>query len=201
MFEFSTVWRKNRSTFYDFETSEQRAIWPLLVCEFLLSVFLLIIFPYAKDGVLQAVLTVYSILIGFSFSVLFYLVSISETPIDEVNTSLEAQKRTETSNRLRKELFYNVSYFACVAFLVVVLSLAFVIGNSFSMSLSIAVSFLVELLSSYAWLAFAIDLLGLILVVLMKIAFYFFIIDSMFSFVRIIFRVNFYFERKISDGI
>ena len=201
MFSIRKIVRKNRETYYNFSTKRLQPIWPLIVGELAVSVILLVLFSSVTGSFLQAVLTVYSILIGFSFSVLFFLVSIRKMEALDEDPSVELTLRLERINRLRDELFYNVSYFSCGAIAVVLLTLGFFVTAGLNSSLIGWATIVISTVELHEFWLFVAAAIGSGAIYIYKLLFYFLLVDSMFSFARIITRVSYFFEQKISNEL
>lgn len=114
MFNIESIIRNNNATFYDFDTRKRRSQKPKIVVLTALSVALAVLCPKVSDNLLAGFLAVQSILLGFTFNVMFFLVGHNEDQASRPQ-SIEGQLRTERINTLYHELFYNVSYFNLVA--------------------------------------------------------------------------------------
>ncbi len=196
MFEIVNIVRRNRESCYDFATGKQLSIWQHYTAVVMVSAVLASLFSKMDIVLMGAVLTIYSILIGFSFNILFYLLSANKVE-KEVAASLERTLRIERLHKLSDELFFNVSYFNVVSIIVVLLTLAsfisflpepmlwaLVASSPRFHSLVVVVSPILKTVS--AWLGFVSTML-----------FYMLLIESMYSFVRTVGRVSFYFRLKM----
>ena len=75
-----------------------------------------------ESDVIGSILTVQSILMGFSFSVLFFLMSGNNRQSKD-DEAIETKNKIRRLNKLSKELFFNVSYFNFLAIFSVLFSL------------------------------------------------------------------------------
>jgi hypothetical protein len=123
MSELLKVIQKNRETFYNYATNERSQRWPSYTIKLLIALVASTVCSSLETGFLGAVLTVYSILIGFSFNVLVYLLSFAKDKIESSQPSIEAKLREEKIHKLTEELFFNVSYFNLVSLALVVVTL------------------------------------------------------------------------------
>lgn len=197
MSNFRDIIRKHNATYYDYDTGKRKPVWFRYVLVALGSICLVIVFKTIPSEMLGALLTVQSILIGFSFSVMFFLLSGSLPTIVD-NASIEEELKKDKLARLARELFYNVSYFNVIALISVVLSLVLLLPN-------IDVDALVEWIKQRSFLAFLteanwrsffstlIDWLKPSL----EFALYATFLESLTSFARTVGRVSFYFERRL----
>lgn len=198
MSNFRGIIRNHNATFYDYDTGEQKSVWLRYLLVALSSIVLVVIFNRVPSEMLGALLTVQSILIGFSFSVMFFLLSGSLPTIVE-NGSIETSLKKEKLERLAKELFYNVSYFNVIALVSVFLSLLMLLPN-------INVDALVEWIIQNSFLSFWTEtswrlffgrLTGWLIPAL-EFILYAALIESLTSFARTVGRVSFYFERRLN---
>lgn len=113
MLRFLNIVRENDATFYDFRTGRRRNTAPRLICTLGISGVLAIVFTGDVATFLSSLITVQAVLVGFAFSVIFFLLSVPETKAlnpDSIEDQLAARKAETLSN----ELFSNVSYFTLV---------------------------------------------------------------------------------------
>jgi hypothetical protein len=140
---------------------------------------------------INSINTVASILLGFGFSVLFYIASSKEdqSPPD---SSLEQKNRARRMNTLSRELFHNVSYFVMTASAGLAFAMIVIAPNSqgdwFEESALPYLNTLNPKASEYLWWVG----LGI------RSIFFFLIIEAGYTFARIVGRVNFLFEEKLS---
>lgn len=158
------------------------------------------------DSVVSSVITVQAILAGFGFSVLFFLVS-SEQEDESSTKSIEDSIRKVRLNKLTTELFYNISYYNVVTIssVIVALFLSFNMPD-FRVKILDPIAFYHVLWHGYPnftnIINYTFDKIVAFIHIFVVVIFYFLCIDSVYTFYRIIFRVNFYFlqKRKISPG-
>lgn len=193
---FSII-KKNNATFYDYSTLQTYPIKLRIVLEAVLAIVLTVLFNGVLVKFLAPVVSVQSILVGFGFSVLFFLVGSGKEKVSP-SDSLEEPLRVEKLNKLSEEIFYNVSYFnltaiacLCSALLLLLLDLPVDLASSspaqyekilrlvLEVALEVIASALFALHYAVAWL------------------FFFLLFESIFTFTRTGLRVSYYFECKI----
>jgi hypothetical protein len=197
MFDVRTIVERNSETFYDYASGERRSQKVRVFLTAMMSVGLCWLLQRQSETFLNAVLTAQAILVGFSFSVLFFLLSnaeISSVPEESIERRLKRQKLTT----LAKELFHNVSYFNVVAICSVVLSLLLLMSGP---DLTVW-KWLAEVASTYVVVVpTSADLwMARITAAIQSIAaatLYFCLFESAFTFFRTVVRVSYYFEQKL----
>lgn len=188
---------KHWGTFYDYDTGARQSIWKRTLCAASISLVVSLLVKEISSDAIAALLTVQSILIGFSFSVLFFLLSGSIPIADEssIEQKLNAQKLTKLSN----ELFYNVSYFNVVATFSVVValllllpgldkSIIFAAASKIEGGLEFVSNQKVWVLRCFSWIS---EVLNFALI--------FLFLESTASFIRTISRVSFFFEKRLKQ--
>ncbi len=197
----------NNNTFYDYSTGAKENIKVALWKKALLAIIIAYIFPKLSVNLINSVLTVYSILLGFGFSALFYLVSIKNC---EKEVSKDKEKKLpinfeddlikEKNSMLVEEIFYNVSYFNITSIALICFSLInmlFICESDFAIR--------IHLLSIYKfndlYTVFAESLIDLLRGALFAFiaTFYLLIIESLFTFFRVVCRIGYYFDRIIKS--
>ncbi|GGB21855.1 hypothetical protein [Allosediminivita pacifica] len=184
--------RRNNSTFYDNRSGKKKSVVARTLLFVTLSLISSWVLGTPSDTVVSAVITVQSILVGFGFSVIFFLVS-SERENEDGANGIEDRIRRKRLNTLSDELFFNISYYNVVTF--------------FSVTLSLLFAFNIDGVSSFAGGVVAdLDIQGGVKDNLRQyvewahhilIAFLFFVLlESVFTFYRIVIRVNFFFDQK-----
>lgn len=184
--------RRNNSTFYDNRSNRRKSVVPRMLSFFAGSLVVPWVAGTPSDTVVSAVITVQSILVGFGFSVLFFLVSSEREKEDEAK-SLEDKERRKRLNVLSDELFFNISYYNVATFLSVLLALLFAFDvtgiASFTSSVSNGLSIQQDTLENVRGY---LELGHRLLIAL----FFFVLFESVFTFYRIVIRVNFFFDQK-----
>lgn len=184
--------KRNNSTFYDNRSDKRVSIFPRILLLALLGLLLSWILGTPSDEVVSSVITVQSILVGFGFSVLFFLVSSAKEDLS-ASATIENKLRKERLNKLSDELFFNISYYNLATFFSLLLALLFAFDIA-PMKL-ISLSFV----NSFDFLETTKDRLEISVKYfhhLLIAIFYFILLESIFTFYRIVVRVNFYFDQK-----
>ena len=193
MVSIRSIIANNNATFYNYRTGGRIRVWPRIILFAALSAPLAFLLTDKLTDFINAINTVASILLGFGFSVLFYIASGKEDQ-SSPNSSLEQKNRARRVNALSKELFHNVSYFvmsasAGLAFAMVVIAPE-AQGEWFTKN---ALPYLTKITPSATdylwWTSLAI-----------RSVFFFLIIEAGYTFARIVGRVNFLFEEKLANA-
>jgi len=192
MGNFISIIKRNNSTFYDNRSGEQNSVLPRQTGFILVSLLVAWVLGTPSDTVVSSVITVQSILVGFGFSVLFFLVS-SDHVDENAATTRENKERRKRLNKLSDELFFNISYYNIVTIISVLLSMLFAFDISSIKTLSVDVSNAAQLSQIVVTTLTTIaDVAHRLLISI----FYFVFFESVYTFYRIVVRVNFYFEQK-----
>lgn len=160
-----------------------------------------LIFSVITEDMIDAILVIYSILIGFSFNILFYLLSMNRLSHEE-NESIERELKVKKLNKLKEELFHNVSYFNIISISLILLAIILLFFypydfETLSQSRMLENFFNQTLESSFDW-RYHIDLAVSVIKTLFRAVFYYVLIESFYSFLRTTGRVTFYFEEKLA---
>lgn len=192
MVSVRSIISNNNDTFYNFRTGARLRTWPRILGSLIVSPVAAFLLTDNLTDFINSINTVASILIGFGFSVLFYIASGNESAASH-DASLERRNRTERINALSKELFHNVSYFVMMASAALAFSMIVIAPEAQGEWLAKqAMPFLEKITpraGDYLWWA------GL----LVRSCFFFLIIEAGYTFGRIVGRVNFLFEQKLTD--
>jgi hypothetical protein len=184
---------KNRQTFYDYGTEVPQSIFARVITTIIISVICGFVLDGEVGDFLSNVITIQAILIGFSFSVMFFLIS-NKGIDDDGSGSLERELKRKRLNKLSHEIFDNVAYFNLVAMgcLLMAVLLASPPLNTEAIKcaskLLLFANFDVRDLAHY--LARSISIFT-------RSLFYFFLIESAYTFSRTVGRVNYYFDMKL----
>jgi len=185
---------RERETYYDYSTGKLTKVWPIWLCIFLFSTFLVLGLDSVSNNFLAALLTVYSILTGFGFSVLFNLASAKKITLSEDDYSLEKKPMVTKVNKLKDELFTNISYFSIGGLILVTIVLWLIFLDDISFDFLNYIKTKIETLTgstkSFELIA---NTTKQILLVLFITA----LINNLWSFFRIIIRLNFYFSERM----
>ncbi|TIX89280.1 hypothetical protein [Rhizobium sp. P44RR-XXIV] len=193
MASIRSIIANNNATFYNYRTGSRIRVWPRMLLFAAVSPPLAFLLTDKLTDFINSINTVASILLGFGFSVLFYIASSREDQSPST-ASLEQKNRAHRVNELSRELFHNVSYFvmtasAGLAFAMIVIAPE-AQGDWFTKQ---ALPYLEKLTSrapDYLWW----------LSLVIRSLFFFLIIEAAYTFARIVGRVNFLFEEKLTDG-
>jgi sterol desaturase/sphingolipid hydroxylase (fatty acid hydroxylase superfamily) len=146
---------------------------------------------------LAGFLAVQSILLGFTFNVMFFLAG--NKPTREVRaTSIEGRLRADRLRILYRELFFNVSYFNFVAICSISVAVLLLLPSpaipAFALQWAPVVDY-VEWLGSSPLP----PLMQAALKCFAMFTFYALVIEVIFSISRVIGRTSFYFEKKMGE--
>ena len=109
------ILRRNRATYYRYDTGALVRVWPRYTLIVIIAFAAAVTMAPLTDF-MPAIISALAILAGFSFSVLFFLVT---NRIDVVRTaaSIEQNLRQDKLEKLAAEIFDNISYFNLLALL------------------------------------------------------------------------------------
>jgi len=195
VFNIESIIRNNNATFYDFDTRKRRSQKPRVAVLTALSIALAILCPKVSDNLLAGFLAVQSILLGFTFNVMFFLVGQNKEKITEPQ-SIEGQLRAERIKTLYHELFYNVSYFNLVAIMSIITATGLLLPT---MEVPYFLQHVGFFQSYLHWLSTSTvpTVIGTIFNDSLMFVFYLLACEVVFSIARVIGRTSFYFERKM----
>lgn len=192
MANIRSVIANNNATFYNYRTRQRLRLWPRICIFVMISPVIAFLLTENLTNFINSINTVLSILLGFSFSVLFYIAGNKEGQSPS-EVSLEKMNRIERLNALSKELFHNVSYFVMTASAALAFAMIVIAPETLSDWLSKqTLPYLLKVVpnaSNCIWWA------NLVI----RSIFFFLIIEAAYTFARIIGRVNFLFEEKITN--
>jgi hypothetical protein len=119
--------RKNNCTFYNYDTGKWTPIRYRLLLFVLLSMILTVVLKNPTESLLTSILTIQSILVGFSFNVLFFLTTNADSKPEyhEIEFDILHGKLS----KLKIELFYNISYFIMVSIVCILASLLIIVPS------------------------------------------------------------------------
>lgn len=192
MVSILSIIRENNATFYNYRTDGRIRIWPRIVIFAIASPVIGFLLTEHLTDFINSINTVASILLGFGFSVLFYIAGGNEN-LEPKEESLEKKNRNERIRKLSKELFHNVSYFvmtasAALAFAMIVIAPEAQNDWFNKQALPYFVNIAPQA-GDYIWWIH----LGV------RSIFFFFILEGGYTFGRIVGRVNFLFEEKLKN--
>jgi len=185
------IYKDNKSTFYDFRTNQPHGHVVRNSAFLILSVAFACVIQKDANDLLDAVITVQAILIGFSFSVMFFLVQ-SRNKTETKASSMEESLRLEQVDLLSKELFWNISYFNLTALSSLLFALALMVPNVWGMAAEI-----VAKQKDLITLARFMDGASFATYYIAKFLFCLLLVESSFTFLRTVGRVNFLFEERM----
>lgn len=113
--KFDQIIRKNIETYYRFDNGVRLNIWPRYFAIFFVSGVLSYVCTNISGNLLQTIVSALAILVGFSFTVQFFLFKPDVFEFD--NESLEDLSKFKRLKKLSVEIFDNVSYFNMICFL------------------------------------------------------------------------------------
>ncbi|WP_419799158.1 MAG: hypothetical protein ACNI26_05675 [Terasakiella sp.] len=193
MFNLKSIILNNDETFYNFATGEKLSRKKRVIVKISLSIILSFFFFNIGKDLINAVIAIYAILIGFGFNILFYLLTIKKEDHKKDNSSIEHELKVKKINKLTEELFYNVSYFNVIAVALVLLSLSFFVAESQNLA-----SLKAHIMNSKTAFLFPHLLkIKLAIYIVFVFTFYSTLIESAYTFLRTIGRVTFFFDQKI----
>lgn len=155
----------------------------------------------ASNDFLAGALSAQAILVGFSFNVLFYLVA-NRLSRPQSFAAMEHELRFERLSKLSDEIFDNVTYFNFVAIFsaIVALILLLFASDNLGKNLHLVATFVKAQTgvtqTTLSWLKWAVSALGLSLLM-------FLIAESVYTFLRAVGRVRFYFTmlKTMNDDV
>jgi hypothetical protein len=191
MFNIGDIIKKDAATYYDYNSGNPKRRLKTIVSFFILSILAGFSIRVAPTDFLSGALSAQSILVGFSFNVLFYLVA-NRLTAPGAFSSIEHELRFERLSKLSDEVFDNVTYFNVVAIASALLSLALLLFGSEDCADNIrrlansGAGLLGIPLIVLRWAEWAIASLSLTALV-------FLLLESVYTFLRAVGRVRFYF--------
>lgn len=193
MFNVLSVIRNNNATFYDYKTGEKTSLWQRTTAMVIISTVLTLMINGDLKDFLAGVIPVQAILVGFSFSVMFFLMSAAGAVEPVQRVSLENELRTKRLVRLSAEIYHNISYFNLCAMVCLAASLILLAPD--------ASEGIRHMLSAGGeakkWGNLLSNLWGEGTVCMRWILF-FLLLESGYTFARTASRVNYLFEQKLT---
>ena len=197
MYSLAEIVRQNNETFYDYASNRRYGIGLRIWIEIVASAFVAIFVDSRLNDFLNGTIAVQAILVGFSFSVMFFLMA--SLPPQERNEgrALEDQLKLDRIFKLSRELFFNLSYFICCATASLALALFLLLpdaGGQFTGILKATHLFPARDIAT------SVGRTENVIAIVIYTAFFFLIIESGYTFARTVGRINFLFTRKL-DGM
>ncbi len=188
MINLKNIVVNNDATFYDYRTGGPLPRGKRVAFKLLLVVALVALFPKVDSDFIDNALTIYAILIGFSFNILFFLLSVTKK--EKITTNfLEDQNKAKKIHKLGKELFHNVSYFNLVSISLILIAITYNLCKGYETEILSYVSKYVS--DEYS------KSLRCVASYTQNTIFYALLVESTYTFIRTLSRVSFYFDKKI----
>lgn len=186
------IYQDNEATYYDYSTGVRQPTSGRKVSLLILAAIMAACMDKPVDSFVSLIITVQAILIGFSFSVMFFLVG-ERQKVQEFSGSREERLRKKQLSNLSKEIFWNISYFNVASLIGIAAAICLIIKNPIFLIIHSmnASGFGMQINSQHISLASAATF------AFGKFIFAAVLIDSAYSFVRIVGRVNFLFEKRM----
>lgn len=179
------AFRKNAETFYNFQTGKKVSVAPRYAALIVVSIVASFVVEPNLSGFANLSVAILAIFVGFSFAILFMIVS-SKDQAQRValgsNEDLEAVIESARVTRLEDELFCNLSYFNLIS----LVSSAVLLLHSISIVSFLHDTFGVKVANYYQ--TFGIRF-GVFLAILL-------VTEALLTFYRVTRRMTNYFERK-----
>lgn len=116
------IFSRDASTYYDVRTGKKGSVWKRFSLMVLFGLVGSAFFKFG-DEALTALLTIYSIMIGFAFTAQFYLVDKNFKTIKN-SDFIEDKILLEKINKLSQELYSNISYLSVICFVALIVTFA-----------------------------------------------------------------------------
>jgi uncharacterized membrane protein len=176
------IWKSDRESYYDFTTKELASVWPRYLTIIIFSAILAFLIAYPDGDFLQTLVSALAVLLGFSFGAQFLLVDRDFVP-DGVIESIEDEAIKIKIKMLARELFDNIAFFnlMCLA----------AIAVSCSLLLSLEIPIFIQEIINYEIqykLIYIIKMIG-------KFLLFVFLIETVWTFLRLLGRVNYLFHK------
>ena len=191
MFNLIEIVRKDSATHYDYNSGEQKSRFKIMLAFLFVSILIGSSIRVAPTDFLSGALSAQSILVGFSFNVLFYLVA-NRLGKPSQFSSIEHELRFERLSKLSDEVFDNVTYFNVIAISSALLSLILLLFGSQDCAQNLR--------EIFEWVAkqlkFPVRALNWIdrgVAILALSTLTFLLLESIYTFLRAVGRVRFYF--------
>ncbi|MNS64714.1 hypothetical protein D3C72_978510 [compost metagenome] len=196
MFDIGKTISRNNATFYDFGSNRRVRIYPRIIASAGVAGFISVSAQGPLKDLLAGVITVQAILIGFGFSVMFFLASGYSDAKKTKKDSIEDEIKEERLSKLSKEIFYNISYFNLIAMISLLMAIFLLLPSAkkaFTAIISLAGA------ANAPALTVAYDISNAIIYFAIVSFFYFATIESGYTFGRMVGRVGYLFEQKIQN--
>lgn len=198
MHSLKEIYSLDRKTYRSQRGGHLLPVWKRYLSVATISVFLAFAWTGLDAQAIVAIITVLSVLVGFSFSVLFFLVS-SDQGRAFKDGMLEKELQLARVEQLSQEIFINVTFFIILAIFIIMAGVInFFPAGDFFLSLSgysqslDARSESVETFKLTAEKTF--EFFGIFLSLVLRAAFWVGVLLSSLAFLRIVKRVSFLFS-------
>lgn len=199
MFNAVEIVRKNNETFYDFDTGRPRSQIPRIATTCVAALLAAIFISEITNNLLAGFLAVQSILLGFTFNVMFFLISNRDSRFEiKSEIPIEQKLRVEKNNRIYHELFYNVSYFNIISIISIIITIILLLPSP-------KIPFFLDYFydkSKYIDTVLYTSILNAIKIFVttaLLSVFYAIVIEVLYTISRLAGRTSFYFSRKVSE--
>ena len=194
------IYNRNAQTFYDYNTGQPISRRKYFILNSFCAAILSAATASSNYEFLSAILIVQSILSGFSFSVLFHLASEIPTQKDTNEKTIESTLRAERISKVKEEMFSNILYFGVVSVFCILISVIKILPvfDFFGLKYFIEKFHLSHNLDC-SWYFEVRTKLNLVFGYLISFLFFIILIESMYTFIRILDRVKYYFSARIGS--
>lgn len=196
MFDVAKIISRNNATFYEYSSNKRVRVYPRIIVSVIVALIVSISARGPLEDLLAGAITVQAILIGFGFSVMFFLASGYKDSVGPKGDSIEDDLKGERLSQLSKEIFYNISYFNFVAMVSLSLAIFLLLPPAAEFASSIITEIgpkNADALNSFYRTSSATAYFVVVA------CFYFSVIESGYTFGRMVGRVGYLFEQKIQD--
>ena len=195
MISFKEIVQSNQKTFYDYSRGEGARVSSFQIYKVFFSIVFAFVFSNLGAGFLGIVLSIYAILTGFGFNILFYLINFQKG-VD--TTTLEQEVLSKKINKLSTELFYNVAYFNLISVALIILCLLHYLFSSLDLNIINSLAGIPIFNKVPEVIPSLLAKMGELLILIYNGLFYYFLIESLFTFVRITSRAFYMFQKVIA---
>lgn len=190
MYEFKKIFSSHFATFYNYNTNIKKSQKIKYITLIIISIFAAALFPYFNKDFLSSIIGVFSILIGFTLNILFFLIPKPLFEEHEANFSKVQKLKIKKMNILQREIITNVLYFNLISLVIVSLATIFIITSSTPFGK-------LEILDKN--ILPTISQLTAFLIQLPVVSFYYFILlEAFMNLYRLVSRVSFFFRERLS---
>jgi hypothetical protein len=184
----------NYASYYDARTLRAtRYLWRITFFALAAATFAYFDF-FPDDELLGYIITAVTVLAGFSFSILIYLVGLPRETAPQV--SLEAENRSATREKISSELVDNVSFFNLIAVFELVVSISLATIPPSEKSLAQLISSKLHLAApTHEWLSL-VDIAMSYYSSALVFVFIFLLLEGLYTFQRLTRRVNYLFTLR-----